>query len=144
MDDLERYLDEVVEPTIKDFEANPTSVRHAFLACVATFHGVDYLAHPRKPQQLRQEFRRRSPDFELIDHVAHAFKHVTTGNPVNPQLTATGVIMRPPGKFGELVLDLSRLDDPVGGVTLDNDRTIGLLEIVRRAAAFLRGRLHGC
>jgi hypothetical protein len=38
-----RYLDDIVEPTITDFENNPTSVRHAFLACVATFHTVDYI-----------------------------------------------------------------------------------------------------
>jgi len=44
VEDLERYLGEVVEPTIKDLEANRTSVRHAFLACVVTFHAVDDLA----------------------------------------------------------------------------------------------------
>jgi hypothetical protein len=31
MQDLIRYLKGIVEPTIKDFEQNPTSVRHAFL-----------------------------------------------------------------------------------------------------------------
>jgi hypothetical protein len=34
MEDLERYLKEMVQPTVDDFEANPTSRRHAFLACV--------------------------------------------------------------------------------------------------------------
>ena len=75
------------------FDANPTSVRHAFLACVATFHGVrDYLAHPKKPRLLRQRFREKSPAFALIDHVAHAFKHVTAGSRVAPELTAEEVI----------------------------------------------------
>jgi hypothetical protein len=141
MEDLERYLDEVIEPTIRDFEANPTSVRHAFLACVAAFHGVDYLAHPKKPQRLRQQFRDQSPDFALVDHVAHAFKHVTAGNRANPELTAGEVIPRPAAKWNEAKFDLSRWDDPVGGVTLDNDRTIDLLVAVKRTAAFLRGQL---
>jgi hypothetical protein len=48
MEDLKSYLDAIAEPTIKDFENNPTSVRHAFLACVAVFHGIDYLAYPRR------------------------------------------------------------------------------------------------
>jgi hypothetical protein len=47
-DDLKRYLEEIVEPTVKDFEEHPTSVRHTFLACVAVFHGVDYVAYGTK------------------------------------------------------------------------------------------------
>jgi hypothetical protein len=47
MEDLERYLKDIVEPTIKDFKDNPASVRHAFLACVATFHAIDYQTYPR-------------------------------------------------------------------------------------------------
>src|SRR5689334_10244272 len=45
MEDLEHYLAAFVRPTIADFERNPTSLRHAFIACVVTFHSVDYLAH---------------------------------------------------------------------------------------------------
>jgi hypothetical protein len=75
MEDLMRYLDEIVDPTIKDFESNPTSVRHAFLACVVAFHAIDYLAYPRKSRGLRQKFGKESPEFSVIDHVAHAFKH---------------------------------------------------------------------
>ncbi len=40
--DIDRYFEQIVDPTIKDFEANPTSVRHAFLAAVAVFHTIDY------------------------------------------------------------------------------------------------------
>jgi hypothetical protein len=46
MEELTKYLDEIAEPTVAEFEKNPTSVRHAFLACVALFHTVDYLAFP--------------------------------------------------------------------------------------------------
>jgi hypothetical protein len=59
MEDMLRYLDEMVEPTIKDFEEHPTSVRHGFLACVAAFHAIDYLAYPKKrPSDLRQRSAR--------------------------------------------------------------------------------------
>jgi hypothetical protein len=71
MEDLLRYLNEVVDPTIKDFEANPTSVRHAFLACLVTFHSVDYLAYPQKSRTARVAFR-KNEDFAIVDQVAHA------------------------------------------------------------------------
>jgi len=143
MKDLEQFLDEVVEPTIADFEANPTSTRHMFLACVATFHSVDYLAHPRKPQSLRQKFNEQSPDFALVDRIAHAFKHVVSGHensPQKPPLKATEVIARPPAYWGTMVWDLSRWDDSIGGVTLDRERDIDLLAVLKRAVAFLRAQ----
>ncbi|HEV2187554.1 MAG TPA: hypothetical protein VGR70_10115 [Stellaceae bacterium] len=144
MEDLVQFLDEVVEPTIADFEANPTSRRHAFLACVATFHGVDYLAHPRKPQLLRQKFNKASPEFALIDRVAHAFKHVVSGHeasPQRPRLKAAEVIPRPPAFWGTtMVWGLSRWGDAVGGVTLDQDREVDLLTILKSTVAFLRAQ----
>jgi hypothetical protein len=145
MEDLERYLDEIAEPTIKDFEAYPTSVRHAFLACVAVFHGVDYLAYPRKRSAtLRQEFRRQSRAFAIVDDVAHAFKHVTAGNREKPNLKADEVISRPPAFYNKSgAWGLSRWDDPVGGVTLDGDRRVDLLEVVKAARDFLRTKTKG-
>jgi len=143
MKDLEQFLDEVVEPTIADFEANPTSRRHAFLACVATFHGVDYLAHPKKPQSLRQKFNEESAEFALVDRVAHAFKHVVSGHeasPHRPPLNAADVIPRPPAFWGTMVWDLSRWDDAVGGVTLDRERDIDLLVALKQTVAFLRAQ----
>lgn len=142
MEDLERYLNEVVDPTIGDLERHPTSTRHAFLACVATFHGVDYLAYPKKSRNLRQEFNKQSPDFAEVDRVAHAFKHVRTGHKSQgTELKAADVISRPPAVWGEMVWDLSRWDDPTGGVTLDDDRDADVLTIVQRARDFLRSKI---
>jgi hypothetical protein len=138
MEDLVRYLSEIVEPTIADFEQNPTSVRHAFLACVAAFHSIDYLAYPAKPQRLRQLFRRQSMDFVLVDYVAHAFKHVASGNPSGKRLVSAEVISRPAAIWGSAVWDLSRWDDATGGVTLDNDRSVDLLTAIKRTVDFLR------
>ena len=36
-DGFDDYMAEMVDPTIADFEADPTNRRRAFLACVATF-----------------------------------------------------------------------------------------------------------
>jgi hypothetical protein len=141
VEDLVRYLDEIVEPTISDLEQNPTSVRHAFIACVAVFHSIDYLAYPSKPQPLRQLFRRQSPDFALIDQIAHAFKHVSSGNPSGNRLVATEVISRPWAVWGSAVWGLSSWDDPTGGVTLNNDRSVDLLGALKRTVDFLRKKI---
>lgn len=119
MEDMEAYIERFVEPTIRDFEANPTSVRHAFLACVVTFHAIDYLAHPRASSGARQKARNRSPDFKLVDLIADAFKHAYTGRRDAPDLSQRDVISRPAARYGEAVWDLSRWGDDAGGVTLD-------------------------
>jgi hypothetical protein len=134
MEDLVRYLDEFIVPTIEDFEKNPSSVRHAFLACVATFHGVDYLAHPKKPGNLRKQWCERSNDFKVVDEVAHAFKHVTNGKP--RELKSKEVISRP-GSFSS---DFSS-DFDIGAVTLENDTGVNLLVAVRGAAQFIREQI---
>jgi hypothetical protein len=141
VEDLERYLDEIVEPTIKDLEANRTSVRHTFLACVVVFHAVDHLAYPKRSRALREQFNQESRAFAVVDDIAHAFKHVVAGNPGNPDLTASEVISRPAAFWGVMAWDLSRWDDPVGGVTLDKDRNVDLYEVVVEAATFLRRKL---
>ena len=139
MEDIARYLNEFVDPTIKDFQENPTSVRHAFLACVVTFHAIDYLTPPgRKPRDLRQKFNRQSSDFATVDDVAHAFKHVLAGDRANPRLRASEVIARPPAFFGQAIWDLSHWGDTRGGVTLDRDRQVDLLDALKRAVDFLR------
>jgi hypothetical protein len=137
MADLVCYLDEVVEPTVRDLQANPTSVRHAFLACVVVFHAVDYRAYPKKARVTREKYGQASPDFALVDQVAHAFKHVVTRRR-STRRNVKDVISRPPAYFGAAVWGLSRWDDRIGGVTLDSDRSVDLLDVVKRAVAFLR------
>ena len=92
MEDLERYLNEVVDQTIKDFEANRLSVRHAFIACVTVFHAIDYLAYPKRSRSLRQQFGKQCLAFAVVDDIAHAFKHVVAGDRGNPSLRADEVI----------------------------------------------------
>jgi hypothetical protein len=143
MEDLVRYLDEIVEPTVAELEKNPTSVRHAFLACVAVFHAVDYLAFRKSGtsrQMLRNSWGKESDDFAIIDRVAHAFKHVVSGHRKDPkgEMKAYDVISRPPATWNGAVWDLSYWDDADGGVTLDTDRTVDLVHVVRGASEFLR------
>jgi hypothetical protein len=66
---------------------------------------------------------------------------VGAGNRAKPDLTASEVISRPPAYWGSATWDLSRWDDPVGGVTLDKDRNVDVYDVVVEAATFLRGKL---
>ena len=132
-----RFLAEIVKPTIDEYEADPTSVRRAFLACAATFHTVDWLAHPGKPAALRQKFRNACPEFAIVDDIEHAFKHTKAGKSDDPRLRASEVVTRPPASWGVAVWDISRWDDAAGGVTLLTDTNVDLVHVLRRAYAFL-------
>jgi hypothetical protein len=144
---LEQYLDEIIDPTIADLQANPTSRRHAFLACVVTFHAIDYLAYSGEmsnSRNFREKFRKASPEFAVVDRVAHAFKHVSAGHPNalrNQPIASDDVIPRPPAFFGVAVWGLSRCGDTVGGVTLNRERGVDLLSTVKKAVEFIRSHL---
>lgn len=139
MTDARTYFDDIVIPTIKDFENERASVRRAFLACVALFHTVDYLAaQPRSLNKgnLRREFRNESAEFAIVDRVAHAFKHLEAGceaAPDNKPLHVRAVFSRPPSFVGVMVIGLSYLGDTRGGVEIWNERGSDLLHVVRGA-----------
>jgi hypothetical protein len=130
MNDLQRYKKDFIVPTIEDFEKDPTSVRLAFLACVAAFHGVDYLAWPDKPSTLRQKLRKNAL-FNTVDEVAHAFKHVATSRRQEKGLKASEVI------FDANSFDGLSQDPNTGRVTLTRDRAVNLLITVKGAVDFL-------
>ncbi|HEY8162035.1 MAG TPA: hypothetical protein VIF34_07190 [Methylocystis sp.] len=135
--EVERFLAEIVDPTIRDFESNPASVRHAFLACLTTFHALDRFEGKRN---LRKSFRDELPEFAVVDRVAHAFKHVGTGNHKdenNQPLSDQDLIERSPARCGQARCGLSRLGDLNGGVTIRSEIEKDLLRSVKRAAAFL-------
>jgi hypothetical protein len=135
-----QYDTEIVQPTIADLESNPRSRRHAL--CVATFHMIDYVTHPASPAQRRGAYCLESPEFALIDRVAHAAKHVEHPlSPTRPPLAAGQVIERPPVFWGQMVWDLSRWDDMTGGVTIAGEHQLDLLAAVKKAAEFLRTKI---
>jgi hypothetical protein len=144
--DARQYADMIVDPTIAEFESNPRAVRRAFLACVVTFHMIDYITHPKGSSARRDEFRKASPAFATIDRVAHALKHVTTGTPSSPTLkplAAGQVIERPPAAWDSGVWGLSQWGDEIGGVTITGEHDRDLLADVKEAAGFLRSKAAG-
>jgi hypothetical protein len=137
MEDLQRFIREIVDPTVAEFGRHPASVRHGFLACVVTCHAADYLGYPKKRDAVRQAWRKESPDFELVDRVAHAFKHVESDGDTRKgvRLKAKHVTSRPPAIFGQMKFGVSLFGDPVGAVLAEGKE---LLQVVRRAVEFIR------
>jgi hypothetical protein len=102
---------------------------------------VDYLAYDKagrktrkgKVGNLRSIFGNLSSDFKLVDDVAHAFKHVVSGNARNPNLRSEEVVSR----AGAFSSDFSS-DFDVAAVKIAGRPEVDLFATVRRAATFLR------
>lgn len=147
MEDLERYLLEIVEPTVDDFRNKPSSVRIGFLTCVAIDHSVDYLAYPGdrslwdgkehrdKRARLRKQFREENEQFRRASEAANAFKHVKTTS--QRGLEAVEVFERPPAMAGRMMAGLSMAGDTTGAVVVDG---YDLLGVVTEALRFLHSK----
>src|ERR1700745_3548435 len=73
---LNRSIAFIVEPTFDDFKRNPGSVRHAYLACLVTYHAIDRVTYPTPPGNLLKQWREESIEFMLVEQVALHLKHV--------------------------------------------------------------------
>jgi len=135
MNALSRYIDSIVEPTFEDFQRNPHSQRHAFLACVTVAHSVDRLAGEKvKAATLRQQWKRESFAFLVADMVAHKFKHVLSDEEkakIKPGQMSLPALIFGSGTLNSYMLNTKMLNE--GGIDLHN-----LSFLVRDAIDFLR------
>ena len=134
----QEYLELIVEPTVAEFEQDQSSVRRAFLACVAVFHTIDYI-RPKKYQNLRKLFREECAAFATIDRVASAFKHVESDG--KAPLKASAVYGRPPALAGVAMAGRSLSGDITGAVVIDGENGDSLMVVVCEALDFLRQKL---
>jgi hypothetical protein len=136
--DALHYLDEIVEPTIVEFEREPSSVRRALIACMVTYHAIDYLYSKSERRNALTRLRGR-PEFALIERVANAAKHAIFDG--RPRLPVENILWRPPARAGALMCGLSQIGDGEGGVTVWGERGMDILPAVRRTAEFIRGNI---
>jgi hypothetical protein len=75
---FEREASRYGAATFDDFYKDRSSVRLAYLACVAIFHAVDRAAEESKKSSatIRQKWGKESMEFHIVDILAHHFKHV--------------------------------------------------------------------
>jgi hypothetical protein len=86
----EDYMRDILQPTIKELVENRASKRHAFLACLATFHTIDYLCGKRRKAVLRGEYRAQSAAFAAVDRIAHGRADAQPGDARAAKLPGAG------------------------------------------------------
>ena len=118
----EEYMRDIMQPTIKELVQNRTSKRHAFLACVVTYHMIDYLCGKRRKAVLRGEYRVQSAAFAAVDRIAHGRAEAQSGR------------ARSPSRVGETPADLAAFAE--GEARLAGEGT-DILALVNEAADFL-------
>ncbi|MDI6654214.1 hypothetical protein QMA67_14925 [Gluconobacter japonicus] len=74
--DLDEYINRIVDPTFLDFQKNPSSGRHAFLACIVVYHSVDYASFPNKTKEITEYWSKNSIEFAIVDMIANHIKNV--------------------------------------------------------------------
>jgi len=154
MRDAQLYFDEIVAPTIADFETNFTSRRHAYLACAALVHTLDYIAFadgkPRSKRVgvLRQQFA-KNRHFLIVDRVAHAFKHVHSDGQTSirnggDKVTGldVGHMMVIPRESNWSPTETIRRLNMIPVSVMTADGPVDLLATLHEAAAFIRERIE--
>jgi hypothetical protein len=69
------YTREIVLPTMAEFVNDPMNVRRMYLACVTTYHLVDYL-NPRDPKSVEQQVMKQCGlDMQIVYEVCVGAKH---------------------------------------------------------------------
>jgi hypothetical protein len=139
------HFREMVEPTIAEFEAIPTSVRHAYLACIVAYHFADTVGvyTGRKTlaelKKIREELADFTPAFWVVEGIANMAKHIELTRPhrVHTKIVDTHVGLEAAFPDGTFLLDddgssTSWKDSPDVVRTIDNHgRPVSLLWCVR-------------
>jgi len=134
MNALSRYLSLIVEPTVEEFRRNPFSLRHAFLACVATYHAIDRVVYPKSAGNMRKAWGKESMEFLIVDHVAHDFKHVKSED----ERRVTRGLPLSHAIYGGMGFNTHTLND-TGQITALRNLTF----VVRDAVKFLHKKADG-
>ena len=72
------YASHIVLPTVREFLSVLDDTRRAYLACIATFHLVDYVARAEnvKASQIAKNMQKESgDDFDIVEGICNGSKH---------------------------------------------------------------------
>ena len=149
------YINEIVEPTIREFHDERRCRRRAYLACIVTYHITDYLENVLEKagedkQQVRRKMKEACPDaFESVRSICNGTKHVETDKRHVIPFKAGSDWDRPQCMAGIGQVGISRCGDADGGREVQaGDRSLDLYGCVKTLAlAFQRefpAHLSGC
>jgi hypothetical protein len=110
------YVNEIVLPAMKDFQAGRRSRRYAYQACMAVFHIKDHL-HKAGETKIEDRIRQAagSNHFDVVRSISNGAKHVETDATHKIEFRAGDDFDRPPGYPTTVLLGLSRFGDLQGG-----------------------------
>ena len=142
------FIAEVVEPTVREFSANPRSRRHAYLACIATFHVSDHLRRAGETG-IEEKLRANGPAFfDAVHGVCNGAKHVRTGRGQRAAFAAGDDKERPAAMGGVAEGGISRSGD-LGGREVDTpEGRVDLYEacnwVIRSYRVYFPHHFTGC
>jgi hypothetical protein len=110
------YVNEIVEPTIKEFRDEPRSRRRAYLACIVTFQIKEHLVRAgENKSDVHAKMKQSCRDaFELVRSICNGSKHVETDKSHLFPFRAGSDWDRPPARCGVAQAGLSRVGDATG------------------------------
>ncbi|WP_316227706.1 hypothetical protein [Bradyrhizobium sp. SZCCHNR3015] len=143
------YVTEIVIPTVRESRDNRKSRRHAYLACIVTFHIKDHLEKVGVTG-VTQKMRTACPGhFDLVRGVCNGTKHVATNQGHVIPFAIGGDYYRPPAFAGVMMAGLSMLGDTKGArVVRHNDTKYDLYGSAKAVLAEFKRQfpnyLDGC
>lgn len=114
------YLEEILLPTLKEYEEDVSSRRKAYLACIVMYHLSDYLKKAGAEDPPRSMRGQCSVAWNVVHAVAIGAKHRDNTDNKNPiKFTAGSDAFRPPAVAGAMICGWSQLGDVDGGLEID-------------------------
>jgi len=140
------YLEEIVLPTVADYERDTQSRRLAYLACIVTYHMADYLKKAGVEGLHRNMTDKCDAAWSVVGAVANGAKHKDNHRSRQPlKFTAGTDQYRPPAVAGLLECGWSELGDDEGSIVVpagDEFFYAGILESLRTVIRQYK-RLYG-
>jgi hypothetical protein len=127
------YLEEIVLPTIDEFQADGSSRRKAYLACIVTIHLKDYLTKDNARNVEKTVRNRAEAAFDVVSAVANGAKHSISGRGGQIRFHAGSDFYWPSHSVQTLPSGVSLFGDSEGGTMIPADTyySASVMEAVR-------------
>jgi hypothetical protein len=116
------YVNEIVVPTVRDARDCRQSRRHAYLACIVTFHMKDHLEKAGETD-VHQQMQTACPEhFDVVRSVCNGTKHVVLNRGHTIPFVLGSDYYRPPASAGVMECGVSFVGDTDGGRSIRHNK----------------------
>ncbi|MFO1173211.1 MAG: hypothetical protein U1E49_19870 [Hyphomicrobiaceae bacterium] len=132
-----QYFNEIALPTVQEFKKDRQSRRHAYLACIAVFHVMNYLAEARSEKKAKtvQDIVKADlgESFHVVRVVCNSAKHLRLDDKHEIEFRSGDDWSRPAARAGQAIAGLSRIGDQNGDREFQfKNRRYGIYACIRR------------